>query len=390
VAAPPPTPLGSVPRVEERRVAFDIGPCHGHRTGIGTAVAEIADAFARRHTARRFEIDAELITLLPYVLSARASAVPGERKLPLPAALAQRLWSRLDWPRLDPWLGDVDVIHGTNYVVPPSRIPSLVSVYDCWFLAHPELAGAAVARAGAVLRRRVAGGAHVHASSDATAAAVRTLLGTEAVTTVHLGRPTVPPPPARAPVSGLPNGPFVAAIGTRERRKNLPRLFEAFDLLTADAVGGDVALVVAGAPGDDDAATTVALSRLSGTARRRTWLLGTIGDTTRSWLLHRASAIAYPSLDEGFGFPVLEAQTVGVPIVASRCGSLAEVGGDGVEYVDPLDPADIARGLARVLGDSARRTELRCAGMANLDRFSWDDTVDGLARLYTSLARGER
>lgn len=370
-------------------MAFDIGPLHGHRTGVGTAATEIVDGFARRYAAGRTGDAAEVVKLLPYVLSARAPTRPGDRRLPVPAALAHRLWSHADWPSVDRWLGAVDVIHGTNYVVPPSRIPSLVSVYDCWFLTHRELASAAAARAGAVLRRRVGRGAHVHASSNATAVAVGSLLGTDRVTTVHLGRPNVPPAPERAPVSGLPAGPFIAAIGTRERRKNLPRLIEAFDLLTAEAGLDDLALVIAGAQGDDDDAIAAAMSSLRSPARRRAWLLGPIGDTTRSWLLHRASAIAYPSLDEGFGFPVLEAQTVGVPIVASPAGSIPEIGGEGVEYVDPLDPADIARGLARVLGDSGRRAELQAAGTANLGRFSWDDTVDGLARLYTSLARGE-
>lgn len=375
-------------RVIDRRVAYDVGPCHGHRTGIGTAVAEIRDAFARHRSAGRRGASGAEVELVPYLLSARASVGPGERRLPLPAAFAHRMWSHAGWPRLDRWLGDVDVIHGTNYVVPPSRIPRLVSVYDCWFLTHPELAGPAVARAGAVLRRGVADGAHVHTSSAATAAAVRSLLNTDRVTTVHLGPPHVPQAPERAPVSGLPSGAFVATVGTRERRKNLPRLIEAFDMLTADGSGDDVALVVAGAAGDDDAATAAAVSRLGAAARRRTWLIGAVGPTTRSWLLHRASAIAYPSLDEGFGFPVLEAQTVGVPIVASRAGSIPEIGGDGVQYVDPLDPSDIARGLTRVLYDSRRRRELQSAAAANLARFSWDETVDGLARMYTSLAGG--
>src|SRR5215210_2378032 len=140
--------------MEGTRVAFDIGPLAGSRTGVGTAVGALRDALVAEPG----------VTLVPYVTSFRARTAEGVRRLPFPAALAHRTWSRVDWPRADRPLGEFDVIHGTNYVVPPSSRPRLVSVYDCWFLRHPDQARGDVRRAGAVLRRSIEGGAVVHAS----------------------------------------------------------------------------------------------------------------------------------------------------------------------------------------------------------------------------------
>src|SRR6185312_5510739 len=116
----------------------------------------------------------------------RARPTAGERRLPLPAALAHELWRRSDHPRVDRWVPEVDVVHGTNYVVPPSRRARLVSVYDCWFLRHPESAHRDVRRAGDVLRRAIGTGAAVHTSSQATADALGELLPGADVTVIPL------------------------------------------------------------------------------------------------------------------------------------------------------------------------------------------------------------
>src|SRR5690606_26772907 len=110
----------------------------------------------------------------------------------IPGIVASHLWSRSDFPRADRWLGAVDLVHGTNYVAPPTKRPTVVSVYDCWFLEHPEQAIPVVRRAGETLRRRVAAGAWVHVGAEAIADQARRLLDTERVVTVPLG----PPPPA--------------------------------------------------------------------------------------------------------------------------------------------------------------------------------------------------
>jgi hypothetical protein len=115
-------------RVATVRVGFDVGPLSGPRTGIGLAVGAMRDALLRRDD----------VHLDDYLISFRAKPVAGERRLPLPATVALRLWARTDHPRADRWLPDVDVIHGTNYVVPPAKVRRLVSVYDCWFLRHPS------------------------------------------------------------------------------------------------------------------------------------------------------------------------------------------------------------------------------------------------------------
>src|SRR3954447_22348183 len=159
------------------RVAFDAGPLAGVRTGVGQAVAAIRDALGRRGD----------VHLEEYVVSFRAALTSGERRLPMPAALAHRLWSHTDHPRADRWLPGVEVVHGTNYVVPPSRRPRLVSVYDCWFLRNPEAAHPDVRRAGEVLRRAIRSGAAVHVSSQATADALTELLGATDITVIPLG-----------------------------------------------------------------------------------------------------------------------------------------------------------------------------------------------------------
>jgi glycosyltransferase involved in cell wall biosynthesis len=361
------------------RIAFDVGPLLGHRTGVGAAVDALSAAL-RGHPD---------VELRPYVLSFRSRPAPPTRRLPLPAAVAHELWSRLDGPRLDRWLGDVDVVHGTNYVVPPTRHPALVSVYDCWFLSHPAEASSAVRRAGEVLRRRVRAGAMVHASSHATADGVRQLLGTSRVEVVPLGPLAVDDPPAGtspAPwTTALDGAPFVLALGTLERRKNLPALVAAFATATATNPTTDVHLVVAGAPGDDTDALDTAVGALVPEVRNRIVRPGPVDAATKAWLLHHARALAYPSLDEGFGFPLLEAQQVGLPIVATRAGSIPEVAGDGAELVPVGDRDALAAALLRVVTDEDRRATLTTAGRANLARFSWATTADALIGIYRHL-----
>jgi len=364
--------------MEPVRIAFDVGPEHGHRTGVGVTVHALRSALDERAD----------VALVPYLLSWRTHPDPPTRRLALPAALAHRLWAHVDAPAAERMLGPFDVLHGTNYLVAPSRQPRLVSVYDCWFLDHPEQAAPSVRRAGAVLRRAVAAGATVHTSSHATADRVRDVLATERVEVIPLSALPVDPPAtsadAPAAVAAVAGRPFVLALGTLERRKNLPALIAAFGHLAVDQP--DLGLVLAGADGDDGPAVTTALAALPAAVRARVVRPGPVTAAVKAWLLGHARLLAYPSLDEGFGFPLLEAQQAGLPIVATRAGSIPEVGGTGVELVAVGDTEALAAALDRVASDEGRRAELIGAGHANLARFSWAATAAAMAALYRRMA----
>lgn len=358
------------------RIAVDTSPLHGHRTGVAVAAGELL-AGLRAH---------DEVEPVPYVVSFRARLDDGERRLRLPAAAATRLWSRFDRPRADRWLGDVDVIHGTNYTAPPSRRPTVISVYDCWFLAHDDLASAPVARAGRALRRAAQRGATIHVSSHATAAVARSLLDTDRIEVIHLGPPRLAAAVDTAAADGGSNpsmtggAPFITAIGTVERRKGIVDLVDAFALIGADAP--DLHLVIAGAPGDDQGRLEQRIAAVHADLRARIHVLGAVSDTTKQRLLSDATALIYPSLDEGFGFPILEAQAHGLCVVGTRAGSIPEVGGDGVELCAHSNPSDLAAAIGRVINDSARRAELVAAGRTNLTRFDWDRTTSEFISLY--------
>jgi glycosyltransferase involved in cell wall biosynthesis len=364
-------------------VAFDVGPLAGRRTGIGAAVAALQHSLMQRDD----------VTLRPFITSFRARPGPGVRRLPLPAAVAHRLWMRTDHPRVDRWLATdpIDspsptVVHGTNYVVPPCRTPRLVSVYDCWFLRNPEHAHSDVARAGKVLLRALRHGAVAHTSSQATAESLRELVPQAEVRTVHLAAIPLPAPAAACPIPELEGHDFVVAVATLERRKNLPRLVDAFGRLAADH--SELRLVIAGGDGDDRHAVDSAIDRLDTSTAARVMLTGYVADDARSWLLHHARLLAYPSLDEGFGFPLLDAMQAGTPIVASNVGSIPEVAGDAALLAPPLDVDALAAAIARVLDDTATRDALTAAAVDRLATFSWDTTAAAMVQLYGDLATG--
>lgn len=363
------------------RVAFDVGPLATALTGVGHATRGMLDALGERP---------EAVEIAPYLTSWRAQAPQGGRRLPLPAALARRWWSRSTRVPLDRWLSapgrPIDVVHGTNYVVPPARAGRVVSVYDCWFLRHPDLVHPDVARAGSVLRRAVAAGALVHVSSEATAHGVRELLGEVCVTVVPLGAPPARPVVERVParVENLRSRRFVLALGTVERRKNLVRLVHAFRAVASDR--SDLHLVIAGSPSDDSRAVTEAIATLGPDLVTRIHVTGRVDDDTRDWLLQNAAVLAYPSLDEGFGFPLLEAMVADTPVVAARAGSIPEVVNDAARLHDPHDVDALAEALAEVLDDETAASRLRVAGHRRVAEHPWSATASGLLALYARAA----
>jgi alpha-1,3-rhamnosyl/mannosyltransferase len=110
--------------------------------------------------------------------------------------------------------------------------------------------------------------------------------------------------------------------------------------------------------------------------------LGYVPAERLSFLYEAASVLLFPSLGEGFGFPVLEAMAHGLPVVTSKVCSLPEVGGDAALYVDPLDPADIAQSVVRATEDESFRQSMIWRGLARAHEFTWRRAAEQTCDVY--------
>jgi alpha-1,3-rhamnosyl/mannosyltransferase len=164
--------------------------------------------------------------------------------------------------------------------------------------------------------------------------------------------------------------PFVLSTATVEPRKNLPRLIEAFAQLPEE-LRSRHELVLVGARGWEEEETLAAARRHAGLVRT----LGYVEEDELRALYRQATVFAYPSLGEGFGLPVLEAMTAGVPVLTSDRSSLPEVAGDAARLVDPTDTAAIRAGLAALLADPDERERRSVAGRERARGFSWDENA---------------
>lgn len=368
-------------RMGALRIGIDATPLLGPTTGVGAFVSGLLPALAAE--------DPDLL-LTGYGLTwngrgalprALPPGVRAPRRLPMPAAALLPVWARSDHPVVEWWTGAIDVVHGTNFVAPPARrAAAVVTVHDLTAIHYPELCTPASRRYPALVRRALERGALVHTHTEFVAAEVVDVFGADPdrVTAVA---PGVDAPPARD--EHPPASPNILAVGSIEPRKDLPTLVRAFDLVAAK--DPDVRLILAGpdAWGASDLDAVLAASPYRSRIERTGW----VTDSRRASLLRSATVLAYPSLYEGFGLPPLEAMAAGVPVIATRAGSLPEVVGEAARLVPPRDPDALAATLLDVLTDDGERAALAARGRARAAQFTWQRCARGLLDLYQRAAR---
>jgi glycosyltransferase involved in cell wall biosynthesis len=358
-------------------VAVDATPLLGHKTGVGVVVAGLLEALEALG-------DPDL-DVIGYGLTARGwrhlrDRVPSGRSSrgPMPASALERVWSRWDAPPVEWWTGRVDVVHGTNFVVPPSRRAArLVSVHDLTAVRWPELCSPVARRYPALVRRAVDHGASVHTGAHAMVAEICEAFALPEER-VHVVRWGVTPPsstPLRAP-----GPPYVLGLGTVEPRKDFPLLVAAFDQVAH--AQPELWLRIVGPPGWGGAALddAIAASPHSGRIRREGW----VDDIAA--VVAGAAVFAYPSLYEGFGLPPLEAMGYGVPVVATSTGAVPEIVGDAADLVPVGDADALAAALLRVIDDGEHRRRLIAAGHERVAGFTWPPAARAMRDLYRQLA----
>jgi glycosyltransferase involved in cell wall biosynthesis len=175
---------------------------------------------------------------------------------------------------------------------------------------------------------------------------------------------------------GLPR-PFLLTVTNFKPHKNTGALIEAFRLARRTMPALQLAIV-----GDNPRGFAEAFGTAEELAAQGIHILGYLDDDAVAGVMAASTAFVYPSLYEGFGFPVLEAMAAGVPVITSSAASLPELGGDAVLYVQPREPEDIARAITALCTSTDMQSDLRRRGRTQAAQFPWKATADATMKIY--------
>lgn len=305
-------------------------------------------------------------------------------------------WEQLRLPAILAGL-PVDVHHGPHYTMPErATLPRVVTVHDLSMVEHPGWhQPAKVAYFRRAIRVASARADGIVAVSRATAERLQTLF--EPRGPVHViphgvdrARFRVLDPDDEAGAlldraalrrAGM-SPPYVAFVGTLEPRKDVPTLVRAFDRLASARPG--LTLVLAGRRGWGAKAVEAAIRAAAHGERVR--LTGYVSEEQKAALLRNAAAVAYPSLEEGFGLPALEALACGAALVTTRGTAMEEVTGAAAVLVDPGDDRGLADALEAVITAGPDGERRRAAGFEVVARHTWEASAIGHAGVYRAVA----
>ena len=332
------------------RIGVDATSLIGPRSGVGQTTASIVEALVTLDEG----VD---ITLFPISLRrggwVRHAVTPHSRisvaRSRMPGRVAAAVWSRVEWPPAELFCGPLDVFWGPNFVLPPLvKAAGVITVHDVAFVDVPETCSEAVLRYTDTVPKMMQRANRIIVPSRFSAERVSTWMPEEAdrIRVVYPGVRRVfrerggPLTPPRMDALGI-RALYAVYLGNLELRKNVDRLFKAFELVRT--VHPDAQLVAIGSPSVGwDAIASRHAKLLESDAVR---VVGYLPDEEAAAIVRGARVFAYPSLYEGFGIPPLEAMAAGTPVVAAKTSSLPEALGEHVRWVHPEDVDGIASAI---------------------------------------------
>ena len=357
-------------------------PQSGSGSGDGVEVVP----FVARH--RRHTIEA--------ALSGFGLAELDPVRLLLPRPLLYETWNLLGAPPLGllhPTLRGIDLVHAPSLAVPPSSgVPLIVTAHDAAALAFPETytrrgrwfhergSIAAARRADIVIAPTLAAAGEITSRTPIPMEKIRIVPHGVAQSTVGDGMVA-----ATRATLGVGDDPYVLWVGTLEPRKNLPVLIEAFGAVVR-ARDLPHRLVIVGSAGWLD--TADAIRKPARELGDRICFTGPIRADRLVALYHGADLLAFPSLHEGFGLPVLEAMAQETAVLSSDIPVLQEVGGDAARYLSPTDIVAWGDALVELLRDDAERGRMARAGRARADSFTWERCIERTTAVYREVLGG--
>lgn len=366
------------------RIAYDAGPMMQPPTGVGYYTSTLLEQL--------LALDPELhFNLYALVWKTDTSRIPKTSRVTFrhrrfPARLAVTAWELAGHPDGERLFGEADVVHGTNFWVPPlSNKNGVVTIHDLTFWLYPELCTAQIQRYRWIIPRVLKRCALVIVPCETIRHQVADELG------FPIDRIVATPEGVRGSFAGATfdaaaaerlgvRGDYVVFAGTQEPRKNLDRLLRAFATLESS----DLQMVIAGPPGWGSVDLPAVARRLG--LGRRVVFTGYLADPELSSLMAGARAFLFPSIYEGFGLPPLEAMAAGVPVVAGRAGSLPEVLGDAPIWCDPLDVESIANAIGEASSNDQARSAAISKGRKRASMYDWSATARKTLEAYRTVS----
>ena len=367
------------------RVLIDYRPALRQRSGSGEYTHQLAQALLAAYPAAAVPCALEL-TLFSSSWKDRLAPPPDlagaavvDRRLPV--RLLNFAWHRLEWPAAETLAGGAfDVVHSPHPLLTPARhAAQVITIHDLDFLTHPERTRAEVRRDYPSLAR-----AHAQRAAAVLVPSAYTAGEVERRLDVPRDRMAICPPgaPDWTPRAAAPKDGYVLFFSTLEPRKNVSGLLDAWERMTSHLASKRPApqLILAGRATEEAQPWLERIARppLAGSVRH----IGYVGAADRRALYEGARLLVQPSFDEGFGLPVLEAMTLGVPVVAANRGSLPEVLGGAGLLVDPDRPEEIAQAITRLLTDEGLAASCAEKGVARSRAFRWEDTAHRVFETY--------
>lgn len=346
------------------KVAIDISQIV-YGTGVSTYTRKLTESLLSIDTENEYVLFAGAFRRRSDILE----AFPEARVFPIPPTLADIIWNRFHIFPIEKLIGNIDVLHTSDWSEPPSSAFKVTTVHDLYPLKFPKMVHPTVLE---VHKRKISWvlreSKRIIVPSNSTKDDLRDLGADENIIRV------IPEAPSMSKTSAIEienvkkkyqiQGNYLISIGITGL-KNTGRIIEAFHLSTA---GKELKLILVGRPSDVEIKP-----------ERNIRILGYVPQNDLKALLTGSEGLIYASLYEGYGIPILDAFACGTPVVTSDISSMPEVAGDAAILVDPYEAASIADGITKILNGPKGLIE---KGYARVKDFSWEKTAKMTLDVY--------